>query len=153
MVTNRLLDLVGGPMGARRNDKNKARSLGYIVVEVNEHYTSKKCPMYENFVGQVDIRRLHCSRCKTFMHRNAMVGHNICNTIRGHLLNQHQPRYFQPRDANAYFPWPEGERSAATTTSGPATTNFGNAAIPDPILDAPSKRAFPRNGLAEVKRK
>ncbi|KAG0245737.1 hypothetical protein BG011_002687, partial [Mortierella polycephala] len=74
LIANRLLQLVGGSMGAKREASNKviigvglgkfstktrlsslhesfqsyfvqkARSLGYIVVGVNEYYTSKKCP-------------------------------------------------------------------------------------------------------------
>ncbi|KAF9378215.1 hypothetical protein CPB97_009713 [Podila verticillata] len=32
---------------------NKARSLGYLVVGVNEHYTSQKCPTCQNFVARV----------------------------------------------------------------------------------------------------
>ncbi|KAG0353403.1 hypothetical protein BGZ54_002261 [Gamsiella multidivaricata] len=38
---------------------------GYIMVGVNEYSTSKKCPTYEKFVGQVEIRRLYCSTCKS----------------------------------------------------------------------------------------
>ncbi|KAG0347646.1 hypothetical protein BGZ54_004853, partial [Gamsiella multidivaricata] len=74
LVAKRLLEMVGGTPGAKRDDKNKviigiglgefssnsrlsslhtafstyfiqlARSLGYIVVGVNEYYTSKRCP-------------------------------------------------------------------------------------------------------------
>ncbi|KAI7829511.1 hypothetical protein BC939DRAFT_474078 [Gamsiella multidivaricata] len=42
-----------------------ARDSGYIMVGVNEYSTSKKCPTYEKFVGQVEIRRLYCSTCKS----------------------------------------------------------------------------------------
>ncbi|KAG9323017.1 hypothetical protein KVV02_008085 [Mortierella alpina] len=86
VMTDRLLKLVGGSIGAQRDETNKviigvglgrfssntkltslhesfqsyfvqkARSLGYIVVGVNEHYASKKCPKCEEFVGQVEIR-------------------------------------------------------------------------------------------------
>lgn len=83
----------------------QARSLGYIVVGVNEYYTSKKCPTCQNFVGQVEIRRLYCSNCKTYHHRDVMAGHNICNVVRGHLLNQERPLYLQPMDATGTFPW------------------------------------------------
>ncbi|KAG0265267.1 hypothetical protein BG011_005138 [Mortierella polycephala] len=60
------------------------RALGYIVVGFNEYYTSKKCPMCKQFVGQVEIRRSYCKTCKTHMHRDVMAGHNICNVARGH---------------------------------------------------------------------
>ncbi|KAF9950291.1 hypothetical protein BGZ72_008037 [Mortierella alpina] len=32
------------------------RSQGYIIAGVNEYYTSKRCPKWEEFVGQVEIR-------------------------------------------------------------------------------------------------
>ncbi|GJJ76335.1 hypothetical protein EMPS_10900 [Entomortierella parvispora] len=135
MVANRLLELVGGSLGAKQEDGNKviigiglgqfsssmrlttlhssfetyfvqqARSLGYIVVGVNEYYTSQRCPVCTEFVGQVDLRRLYCSKCKAFMHRDVMAGHNMCNVIQEHLLNQRRPRYLQPRDANNNYPW------------------------------------------------
>ncbi|KAG0312601.1 hypothetical protein BG000_006183, partial [Podila horticola] len=149
MVANRLLELVGGSLGAKRDDENKvvigiglgkfsskmrlsslhdsfqayfvqrARSLGYIVVGVNEYYTSKRCPICEEFVGQVDIRRLYCSKCKAYMHRDVMAGHNICNAVQGHLLKQQRPRYLQPKDVNGHYPWEDSRRSV--TMPNPAT--------------------------------
>ncbi|KAG0195310.1 hypothetical protein BGX28_001724, partial [Mortierella sp. GBA30] len=94
-LASRLLKVVGGNIGQQREDTNKvviavglgqfsartglsslhesflsffvqkARSLGYIVVGVNEYYTSKKCPTCEQFVGEVNYRRLYCTGCKT----------------------------------------------------------------------------------------
>jgi len=77
------------------------------VVGVNEYYTSKRCPVCEDFVGQVDLRRFYCSKCKVFMHRDVMAGHNMANAVRGHLLTQQRPRYLQPRDVNRNYPWEE----------------------------------------------
>ncbi|KAF9152205.1 hypothetical protein BGX20_005209 [Mortierella sp. AD010] len=82
-----------------------ARSQGYVVVGVNEYYTSKKCPTCQEFVGQVEIRRLYCKKCKTYMHRDVMAGHNICNVVRGHLLYQQRPLYLQPKDSDGEYPW------------------------------------------------
>ncbi|KAG0018917.1 hypothetical protein BGZ82_000306 [Podila clonocystis] len=120
MVANRLLELVGGSLGAKRDDANKV-VIGYIVVGVNEYYTSKRCPICEEFVGQVDIRRLYCSKCKTYMHRDVMAGHNICNAVQGHLLKQQRPRYLQPKDINGHYPWEDSRRSV-TIKPNPATT-------------------------------
>ncbi|KAF9898493.1 hypothetical protein BX616_003956 [Lobosporangium transversale] len=66
--------------------------VGYIVVGVNEysHYLSKK---REKFVGQVEIRRLYCSNCKAFMHRD-----NIYNVARDYLTHQGRSQYLQPVD-------------------------------------------------------
>ncbi|KAI8601276.1 hypothetical protein EDD21DRAFT_404594, partial [Dissophora ornata] len=39
------------------------------------------------------------------MHRDIMAGHNMCNAIRGHLLNQQRPLYLQPKDIDGTYPW------------------------------------------------
>ncbi|KAI8351750.1 hypothetical protein B0O80DRAFT_500105 [Mortierella sp. GBAus27b] len=136
-IADCLLRMVGGSIGAKREESNKvviavglgqfssssrlsslhetflsyfvqtARSLGYVVVGVNEYYTSKKCPTCQNFVGQVEIRRLYCSNCQKYMHRDVMAGHNICNVVQGHLLEQQRPLYLQPIDKNGFYPWME----------------------------------------------
>ncbi|KAG0221340.1 hypothetical protein BGW41_006850 [Actinomortierella wolfii] len=53
------------------------------------------------------IRRLYCpdERCKKFMHRDVMAGHNICNAILGHLEQQQRPHYLQPVTAEGTYPW------------------------------------------------
>ncbi|KAG0243911.1 hypothetical protein BGX31_010093 [Mortierella sp. GBA43] len=132
-MTDQLLGMVGGSIGRKRdgNDKvviaiglgkfschsrltslhgsflayfvQKVRSLNYIVVGVNEYYTSKKCPVCEEFVGQVKIRRLYCARCQTHMHRDTMAGHNICNVVRGQLMNQTRLLYLQPIDKDGNY--------------------------------------------------
>jgi hypothetical protein len=84
--------------------------LKYFVVGVNEYYTSKKCPVCEDFVGHVDdIRRFYCQNCEAYMHRDIMAGPNMCNAIKGHLLHQKRPRYLQPVDNEGNYPWEEEE--------------------------------------------
>ncbi|KAI1302678.1 hypothetical protein EDD11_005591, partial [Mortierella claussenii] len=90
-ITNSLLKIVDGSLGAKREDKNKViigvglgefspktrltslheffrshfvQKASYIVVGVEEYYTSKKCPVCEEFVDQVNLRRFYCSKCK-----------------------------------------------------------------------------------------
>ncbi|KAG0303305.1 hypothetical protein BGZ98_006802 [Dissophora globulifera] len=84
-----------------------ARALGYIVVGVNEYFTSKKCPSCKNFVAQVgdNIRCFYCTSCKKYMHRDIMAGQNICNVVLGHLIDQQRPLYLQPQDAEGNYPW------------------------------------------------
>ncbi|KAG9071582.1 hypothetical protein KI688_005795 [Linnemannia hyalina] len=82
-----------------------ARSLGYIVVGVKEYYTSKRCPVCHEFVGQVGIRQLYCPTCGAKMHRDVMAGHNMCNIIQGHLLHHKRPHYLQPYDKNGVYIW------------------------------------------------
>ncbi|KAG0368871.1 hypothetical protein BGZ54_000912 [Gamsiella multidivaricata] len=124
-IASRLLKSVGGSIGCRRKETNKVviviglgqfssnarlsslhesfmsyfvqkvRSLGYIVVGVNEYYI---LPVCEQSVAQVEIRRLYYSHCKTSVHRDVMTGHNIGNAVRGHLVHQQQPLYLQPVD-------------------------------------------------------
>ncbi|KAF9943841.1 hypothetical protein BGZ65_000123, partial [Modicella reniformis] len=135
IITDRLLNMVGGNIGRKRqpDDKvvigiglgkfssdsrlsslhtsfqeyfvQKVRSLGYVVLGINEFYTSKKCPTCHQFLCQVEIRRLHCEHCMTLVHRDVIAAENMCNIIRGYLLDQKRPRYLQPVDENKNYPW------------------------------------------------
>jgi hypothetical protein len=78
-------------------------------VGVNEFYTSKKCPVCQAFVGQVNTRRLYCPNCKSFMHRDELAGHNMCQIIQGHLLDQERPRYLQPVYADGTLVWAQNK--------------------------------------------
>ncbi|KAG0367047.1 hypothetical protein BGZ54_004500 [Gamsiella multidivaricata] len=154
LITESLPRAVGGNIGRKRDETNKvvigvglgfphctspsilhesfqsyfvqkARSLGYIVVGVNEYYTSKKCPTCEQFVGEAEIRRLYCKTCKTFktyMHRDVMSGHNICNVIRGYLLHQRRPAYLQPVDDSGNYPWEQAAKSQTNTSTSTSTS-------------------------------
>ncbi|KAF9342531.1 hypothetical protein BGX34_008005, partial [Mortierella sp. NVP85] len=88
------------------------RSLGYVVIGVNEYYTSKRCPECHQFVGQMEIRRLYCSNCKVKFHRDVMAGENIANIVQSYLVDQRRPLYLQPYDADGNYPW-----ELATTSS------------------------------------
>ncbi|KAF9319607.1 hypothetical protein BG003_008714 [Podila horticola] len=135
-----LLRMVGGSIGTRKKDEdkviigiglgrftstsrlsslhgtfeaffvNKARALSYLVVGVNEVYTSKKCPKCAQFVAQTkNLRRLYCGHhCKKYMHRDVMAGHNTCNILRGHIKKE-RPDYLQPVDQYGNYPWKEKE--------------------------------------------
>ncbi|KAF9188467.1 hypothetical protein BGZ51_000556, partial [Haplosporangium sp. Z 767] len=107
---------------------SEARALGYIVVGVNEYYTSKKCPTYRQFVGQVEIRRLFCKTCKTYMHRDVIAGHNICSIVRGHLMHQRRPLYLQPMDSEGNYVWGQAamfQTAASTSTSTNTSGQLG----------------------------
>ncbi|KAG0014587.1 hypothetical protein BGZ82_001717, partial [Podila clonocystis] len=146
LIAKRLLKMVGGNPGRKRDKKDKAiigiglgefsptsrlsslhsafstyfmqmaRSLDYIVVGVNEYYTSKRCPVCHEFVGQVDIRQLYCPKCRAKIHRDVMAGHNMCNIIQGHLLHQQRPHYLQPFDKDGKYIW-EMEESSRSVES------------------------------------
>ncbi|KAI8596280.1 hypothetical protein EDD21DRAFT_408500, partial [Dissophora ornata] len=116
LIANRLLKLVDGSTGVKREESSKV----VIGVGLGKFSTmSRLPPLHESFqpflfkscrceriprvprlrgVCWSDIRRLYCSNCKTYMHRDIMAGHNICNAIPGHLLNQQRPLYLQPKD-------------------------------------------------------
>ncbi|KAG0247373.1 hypothetical protein DFQ27_002121, partial [Actinomortierella ambigua] len=135
-IADSLLRMVGGSIGAKRDEDNKviigvglakfqstsglssldgtfqsyfvrlARSLGYIVVGVNEYYSSKKCPSCKGFVARTEsFRRLYCDNCQKYMHRDVMAGHNLCNAMRGHLEKGERPEYLQPVDDDGNFQW------------------------------------------------
>ncbi|KAF9541240.1 hypothetical protein EC957_003316 [Mortierella hygrophila] len=58
-------------------DGQQARSLGYIIVGLNEYYTSKKCPHCGQFVAQVTLRRFYYPECHVYHHRDAMSAENM----------------------------------------------------------------------------
>ncbi|KAF9184711.1 hypothetical protein BGZ50_003535, partial [Haplosporangium sp. Z 11] len=84
-----------------------ARSLDYVVVGLNEYYSSKKCPVCEDFVAQDTFRRLYCIHCGVPMHRDVMAADNMCRIVQSYLLQQRRPRYLQPVDELGHYPWEE----------------------------------------------
>ncbi|KAF9346559.1 hypothetical protein BGX26_001918 [Mortierella sp. AD094] len=82
-----------------------AQSLGYIVVGLNEYYTSKKCPDCQNFVAQVTLRELYCPDCERYHRRDVMAAENMSRIVRGYLAEQKRPRYLQPKTADGRYPW------------------------------------------------
>jgi len=72
---------------------NKLLSLGYLVVGVDEFYTSKKCPGCESFVGQVSIRWLHCPTCQNLVHRDIMASQNIAKIALAQVQTFARPTY------------------------------------------------------------
>ncbi|KAG0041871.1 hypothetical protein BGZ83_001203 [Gryganskiella cystojenkinii] len=139
-LADSLLRMVGGTTGEKRKEKQKvvigiglgsfmsssglsslhgtfesyfiqkARALGYLVVGINEYYSSKKCPKCEQFVAQSEsIRRLYCCHCKKFIHRDVMAAHNMVNILRAQVEKQERPLYLQPVDKDGNYPWLESE--------------------------------------------
>ncbi|KAF9537113.1 hypothetical protein EC957_008805, partial [Mortierella hygrophila] len=165
-IANRLLSMIGGSVGAKRNESNMAvigiglgqfasrsgltslhgtffaffvclaRSLGYIVAGINEYYSSKKCPRCQAFVAQVTIWRLFCKACSMYLHRDEMAAHNMANVVRGHLLDQKRPDYLQPVDAQGRYPWKEDLSSSADGAGSGKSTS--------PNTDAEPKSSQPR---------
>ncbi|KAG9067473.1 hypothetical protein KI688_012256 [Linnemannia hyalina] len=117
---------------------NRARSLGYTVVGVNEYYTSEKCPTCgEN--GQT---------CEAFMHRDVMAGHNMCNIVKTHLLMQTRPLYLQPVDVEGHYPWVEGGESNRIDLGSSSTLLKNKAKKPAKDRKAavgPAPRVIKRN--------
>ncbi|KAG0057380.1 hypothetical protein BGZ83_010839 [Gryganskiella cystojenkinii] len=164
-IANSLLQIVGGSQGEHRKGDNPvligiglgkfgsssrlsslhssflsyfvplARSLGYLVVGLNEFYTSKKCPDYENFVAQVTLRQFYCPRCKRYQHRDIMAAENMSKIVRGYLVDQERPEYLHPKTSDGRYPW------KTSTNSGQGET--GNASTTIPVsIPRPRKRAF-----------
>ncbi|KAG0241900.1 hypothetical protein BGX31_000757, partial [Mortierella sp. GBA43] len=124
-----------------------ARALGYLVIGVNEFYTSKKCPTCQQFVAQTEsIRRLYCSHCKKYMHRDVMAANNIVNILRGHVEHQQRPLYLHPVDKDGHYPWLErGENNTVQPgdrlqqASG-SSSGAGKRKTTDGDTDKPAKR-------------
>ncbi|KAG0074082.1 hypothetical protein BGZ90_011042, partial [Linnemannia elongata] len=82
------------------------RSLGYLVIGVNEYFTSKRCPDCHGFVcATSDWRTLYCRTCKRFRQRDVMASMNMNNAIKDHLIQQQRPLYLQPRRQDGSYPW------------------------------------------------
>jgi hypothetical protein len=43
------------------------------------------------------------------MHRDELAGHNMCNIIQGHLLDQERPLYLQPVYADGTLVWAQNK--------------------------------------------
>jgi hypothetical protein len=52
------------------------------------------------------------------MYCDVMAGHNICNAIQGHLLNQQRPLYLQPKDTDGNYLWMQNNRSFKPRSGG-----------------------------------
>ncbi|KAF9111626.1 hypothetical protein BGX27_004678, partial [Mortierella sp. AM989] len=107
-----------------------ARSLGYLVVGVNEYYSSKKCPTCEQFVAQSEsIRRLYCPNCRKYLHRDT-IGHNLVNILCAQVEKQERPLYLQPVDKDGRYPWKEREDESASSprnVAGPSQQAGGSS--------------------------
>ncbi|KAF9572130.1 hypothetical protein EC968_010216 [Mortierella alpina] len=99
------------------------RALGYLVVGLNEFYTSKKCPDCHNFAAQVTLRQLYCPHCRVYFHRDVMAGNNLCNVIDGHLLTGHRPQYLQLVNVDGGYPWMYPEPSTSISNSIQSSTS------------------------------
>ncbi|KAI1320520.1 hypothetical protein EDD11_000482, partial [Mortierella claussenii] len=82
-----------------------ARSLGYLVVGINEYYTSQKCPDCHNFIARVTIRQLYCTRCCHYHHRDVMAAENMVKIVRQCLETQTRPLHLQPVTKDGRHPW------------------------------------------------
>ncbi|KAG0336184.1 hypothetical protein BG004_008164, partial [Podila humilis] len=75
------------------------------------------------FVAQTkNLRRTYCRHCKKYMHRDVMAGHNICNILQGHIM-QERPDYLQPVDQYGNHPWKESRSkhlAQPKSASGPS---------------------------------
>ncbi|KAF9132445.1 hypothetical protein BGX30_012656 [Mortierella sp. GBA39] len=81
-----------------------AHALGYEVVRLNEHHTSKKCPRCEQFVAQVTFRSLYCFPCKRNYLRDTTATERMSRIVLERLQNQERPIYLQPINADAHTP-------------------------------------------------
>ncbi|KAG0377717.1 hypothetical protein BGX24_005552, partial [Mortierella sp. AD032] len=85
---------------------SEARSLNYLVVGVNEYYSSKRCPICHDFVcATSNWRSLYCKTCKTFRQRDVMASNNMNAAVRSHLADQQRPLYLQPKRQNGTYAW------------------------------------------------
>jgi len=48
-----------------------------------------------------------------------MAGHNMCNIVQGHLLEQQRPLYLQPVTKNGVYPWMKDLSSSEVKREAP----------------------------------
>jgi hypothetical protein len=124
--------------------------LSYIVVGVNEYYTSQKCPRCQDFIGRITFRRLHCRRCMRRYHRDAMAAANMCNIVRGHLDGHGRPKYLQPTRADGSYPWEDRSSGGGVSSSNAGMAGGSSTAS----STASSKRHSPSGGAkSDAKKK
>ncbi|KAF9545295.1 hypothetical protein EC957_011049, partial [Mortierella hygrophila] len=117
-VAEGLLKMIGGSVGRPRMPHQRvviaiglakftgARSLGYLVIGINEYFSSKRCPCCHDFVcATSDWRTLFCKICKRFWQRDVMASKNMNNAIKDHLIHQQRPLYLQPQRRDGTYPW------------------------------------------------
>ncbi|GJJ76480.1 putative transposase [Entomortierella parvispora] len=90
------------------------RSLGYVVVLVNEYYTSQKCPRRHchRFLFRINMRRLACNRCGSRVHRDVVGAHNIANAARHQMTYFTRIDYLQPTDREGNCQWTPGVKTS-----------------------------------------
>ncbi|KAG0222052.1 hypothetical protein BGW41_006261, partial [Actinomortierella wolfii] len=67
---------------------------GYVVIGVNEYYSSKKCPAALGlWQGTKSMRCQYRGTYQEVVHRDAMAGHSLCNVMRVRLEKGERPDY------------------------------------------------------------
>jgi hypothetical protein len=79
--------------------------------------TSKKCSGCGSFVGQVDIRRLYCSNCQVYHHRDVLAAENMANIIQGYLAHQERLDYLHPVAEDGSLPWKAKRNDGSSSNS------------------------------------
>ncbi|KAG0247523.1 hypothetical protein DFQ27_001892, partial [Actinomortierella ambigua] len=81
----------------------RARGLGYLVMGIDEYYTSRRCPRCKrtgsgehDFVGYVGWRAVHCVLCQTWYHRDLLAASNMVEAGRYYLQHLSRPEYLLP---------------------------------------------------------
>ncbi|KAG0030533.1 hypothetical protein BGZ81_002547, partial [Podila clonocystis] len=106
VLTNHILTAMG---------THRARSLGYIVLGIDEYYTSRRCPSCkcsgsdaQDFVGYIGLRRTYCSSCRTWFHRDLLAASNMVEAGRYYLQHLSRPAHLLPISEDGkwvYNPW------------------------------------------------
>ncbi|KAG0002330.1 hypothetical protein BGZ65_002741 [Modicella reniformis] len=112
----------------------KSWSLDYLVVGINEYYTSKRCPNCkhddkesDDFVGITTMRRLFCRRCRTPFHRDVMAASNMANAVYEYLWRFKRLKYLQPINENVRFLWEDdNDQGDGGDGDGDGNGNGGN---------------------------
>ena len=73
----------------------KVRSLGYLVVWMDEYFTSQKCPCCHGFTEFINMRLKFCRTCGKMYHRDLMAAENMVNILYGETHGNGRPGYLK----------------------------------------------------------
>ncbi|KAG0011825.1 hypothetical protein BGZ80_000400 [Entomortierella chlamydospora] len=121
-VANRLLNAIGGSVGRQRaQEDNVVIGIGLGQFKSSSGLTS----LHETFLAYfVNL---------SFIHRDIMAAHNMCNIVRSYLVENIRPDYLQPVDDKGNMPWKkdgDGIGIAPTHESRSSSSSSSSSSFP-----------------------
>ncbi|KAG0263678.1 hypothetical protein DFQ27_001635 [Actinomortierella ambigua] len=115
------LRMVGGSIGEKKDKDNpvvvriglgrfrSTSGLSSLHGTFEEFFHPKEVPPLAMtlWCETESLRRLYCSKCGKYRHRDVLAGHNICNILKSTVEQQERPLYLQPMNEDGSYVWME----------------------------------------------